>query len=104
MAGPVGRNGGESDGKIGRAVKLEYTRHQVARGSRPDAEDGSALYLLKKVPILHATYQVRLLAFRAQQHRKQLVIRVPPIFSAGPSLRDLMATVGNIIRVEKSDR
>lgn len=85
-------------------MKLRYTRQQVARGSRPDAEVGSKLYLLKKVPILHATYQVRLLAFRAQQEQKQLVIRGPAAFKAGPSLRDLMAELRGIIRIEKSDR
>ena len=103
MAGAVGRHS-KSIGDTGCTVRLRYTRHQVARGSRPDAEVGSKLYLLKKTSILHATYQVRLLAFRAQQEHKQLVIRAPVTFNVGPSLRDLMAELGSIIRIEKSDR
>lgn len=85
-------------------MNLRYTRHQVTRGARADAEVGGKLYLLKKVPVLHATYQVRLLAFRAQQERKQLVLRVPKVFKPAPSLRDLMAELKGTISVEKSDQ
>jgi hypothetical protein len=84
-------------------VNLRYTRHQVARGARADAEVGDKLYLLKRVAVLHATYQVRLLAFRAQQEGKRLVVRVPPTFKAGPSLRDLMRELKSVIRIEKSE-
>ena len=84
-------------------MKLQYTRHQVARGARPDAEVGNKIYLLKKASILHATYQIRLLAFRAQKERKQLVIRAPATLKVGPSLRDLMAELGSAIRIEKSE-
>lgn len=84
-------------------MKLRYTRHQVARGTRPDAEAGNKLYLLKKVSTLHATYQVRLLAFRAQQEQKQLVIRGPAELKPGSSLRDLMAELRGTIRIERSD-
>lgn len=71
------------------------------RGSRADAEVGSKLFLLKNVEILHATYQVRLLAFRARQEGKELVIRVPKGFRAGPSLRRLMDELGGTVRVER---
>ncbi len=84
-------------------MKQEYTRHQVPRGTRPDAEVGGKLYLLKKVPVLHATYQVRLLAYRAQQEGKLLVIRVPRVFEPGPSLRTLTGDHPGVIRVERSD-
>jgi hypothetical protein len=85
-------------------VKLRYTRHQVARGAKPDAEVGAKLYLLKRVPVLHATYQVRMLAFRAQQEGKILVLRVPRTFEPGPSLCDLMTDLKGIIRIERSDK
>lgn len=64
---------------------------------------GNKLYLLKKLAVLHATYQVRLLAFRARNESKQLVLRVPQTFKAGPSLRKLMAELDGVIRVEKSN-
>lgn len=82
-------------------MRFRYTQHQVARGARADAEVGSTLYLLKKVSILHATYQVRLLAFRAQQEGKRLVIRVPSHFKAGPSLRALIKELKKTVRIEK---
>lgn len=84
-------------------MRLQYTRHQVPRGSRPDAEVGDKLYLLKKVPVLHATYQVRLLAYRAQQEQRHLVIRAPRGFKLGPSLRALIAELPGIIRIERSE-
>jgi hypothetical protein len=104
MAAAMGCDGGESLGDTGDAVKLRYTRHQLPRGSRPDAEVDGKLYLLKKVPVLHATYQVRLLAFRAAQERKQLVIRGPLALKAGPSLRNLMVELRGVIRLERTDR
>src|SRR5688572_26355724 len=85
------------------AVRLQYTRHQVPRGTRADAEIGNKLYLLKKVLVLHATYQVRLLAFRAQQEGKQLILRVPRGFKAAPSLKALMNELAGVIRIERSD-
>jgi len=83
-------------------MKLRYTSHQVARGTRADAETPRALFLLKKVRVLNATYQVRMLAYRAQQERKQLVIRGPAEFKAGPSLRQLMAELKNVVRIERT--
>jgi hypothetical protein len=85
-------------------LKVRYARHQVVRGTRPDAEVGNNLYLLKKVSILHATYQVRMLAFRAQRERKQLIIRVPPNFQPGASLAALLADLKDTIRIETTDQ
>lgn len=64
---------------------------------------GDKLYLLKRVPVLHATYQVRLLAFRAAQEGKRLIIRVPGAFSMGASLRELSASLKGTIRIERSE-
>lgn len=83
-------------------MNFRQTRHQTARGARADAEDDRRLYLLKKVSALHATYQVRLLAYRAQREGKQLVIRVPHGFKARPSLEALMVENPGLIYVEKS--
>lgn len=77
--------------------------HGTTRGARPDAEVGSKLYLLKNVSVLHATYQIRLLAFRAQQEGKQLVIRGPARLELGPSLERLVADSPGTILVERSD-
>ena len=84
-------------------MELKYTRHQVARGSRADAEVDGALYLLKRVKVLHATYQVRLLTYRAQKEGLVLVIRVPSGFRPGRSLEKLRNSFPGVIRIERSD-
>lgn len=47
------------------------------RGARPDAVDGSWVYLIKNVRIMRATYQVRLLAYMAAQSGRNLWIDLP---------------------------
>ena len=46
-----------------------YTRHQVPRGAKADAERDGALFLLKNVSSLRLTYQIRLLTFLAKDTR-----------------------------------
>ena len=78
-----------------------YTSHQVARGARADAETRDAYYLLKAPTVLHATYQIRLLAFMASTRGKKLIIQVPKHCKKGPSLIRLMKEVPNLIRFER---
>ena len=73
------------------------TRHQTPRGSRPDAEKFGKLYLVKNVSQLRATYQIRLLAFRALSEGLRLVIRVPRACVYHASLLDLIEKSGNVI-------
>jgi hypothetical protein len=84
-----------------RPSHTRLTRHQVPRGARADAESDQAIYLFKRVPVLHATYQVRLLAYVADQQGKRLVLRVPKDFEAGPSLRALMEETDGLIQVDR---
>lgn len=58
-------------------LKRRYTSWQVARGAMPDAEKFNRMYLIKNVSVLRATYQIRLLVFKAVESKTQLVIRVP---------------------------
>jgi hypothetical protein len=60
------------------------------RGTRPDAETAEKIYLIKRVPTLRATYQVRLLLFRAAQQGKKLVLRVPATCQFDDALRELL--------------
>lgn len=53
------------------------TRRHVARGARPDAEKNNKMYLIKNVSQLRATYQIRLLLYRAIQEGTKLVLDVP---------------------------
>jgi hypothetical protein len=57
-------------------MRPRYTRHQVARGARPDAETYGKLHLIKSASTLRATYQVRLLLYRAMQTGGRLVVHV----------------------------
>lgn len=43
----------------------------------PDAEAFNKMYLIKNVSKLRATYQIRLLAFRAVDKGTKLILRVP---------------------------
>jgi len=59
-------------------MKLRYSAHQVPRGSRPDAVGSGSWYLIKNVPLMRLTYQVRLLAYMAQRNSARLVVVLPP--------------------------
>lgn len=81
-------------------IRVRHTKHQVARGSRPDAETRQAVYLLKNVSTLRLTYQIRLLAFRAQDTARRLVIRVPRRCQLHPALRHFCKEY-EFVRVER---
>lgn len=82
-------------------VEPRYTRHQTPRGTRADAEQGKKLYLFKNVSKLHATYQIRLLAYRAHQEGKKLVIRVPKHFQKEDSLAAFMKANPDLVVLER---
>lgn len=76
------------------------TRNQTPRSTRADAEKFNTLYLIKNVSKLRATYQVKLLAFRAVSEGLRLVIKVPKSCKFHPSLKDLIEKTGNTISRE----
>ena len=82
-------------------MQVRYTKHPVIRGTRADAESADEILLIKNVSLLRATYQIRLLAFKAVQTRKTLVITVPKRCEIHPSLRDLMSQVPEKIRLRR---
>jgi hypothetical protein len=67
------------------------------RGSRADAETPDGIYLIKNVSRLHATYQVRLLAFAARERGKRLVLVVPRACQFEPELAELIRVRPGII-------
>jgi hypothetical protein len=73
------------------------TKHQVPRGTRADAEKFNRLYLIKNVKSLRATYQIRLLTYRAVTEGLKLVLKVPATCEFQPSLIDLINNTGNAI-------
>ena len=74
-----------------------HTRHQVPRGARADSEKFNRLYLVKNVGVLRATYQIRLLTFRAVSEGLKLVLRVPKSCQFHSSLINLMKSTGAVI-------
>ncbi|MGV3553129.1 hypothetical protein [Rhizobium sp.] len=74
------------------------TRHQVPRAAMADAENLNRLYLMKSVSVLRATYQIRLLTFRAVSEGLILVLRVPKACQFHPDLLQLKKTSGVIAR------
>jgi hypothetical protein len=81
-------------------MEFKYTRHQVPRGSRPDAETIDKVYLVKNLSLLRATYQVRMLAFRAMESHKLLVLKVPGTCKFDRTLKDLIKATGKTIKRE----
>ena len=81
-------------------MESTHTRHQVPRGTRADAETNDKIYLIKNVAMLRATYQVRLLAFKATQTYKKLVLKVPRSCEFHSSLKNLVKVTGKTINRE----
>jgi hypothetical protein len=82
-------------------VEFKYTKHQTARGSRPDDESFDKVFLIKNVTELRATYQVRMLAYMATKKGKKLVIQLPKGAKLHGSLKELRKNVPNVIKVER---
>ena len=57
-------------------MEFRMTKKQVARGTRADAETHNQLHVLKSASELRATYQIRLLLYRAQRENKKLILNV----------------------------
>lgn len=83
------------------SMNYRYTSRQVARGARADAERNDAYFLLKNVSSLRLTYQIRLLAFRAKEQSRKLVIRVPANCTVYPALRDFQKEHAKVVRIER---
>jgi hypothetical protein len=81
-------------------MDVKATRHQVARSAMPDAEAFNRMYLVKNVSRLRATYQIRLLAFRAVEKGMQLILRVPEACIFDDSLSELIRKCGKSVARE----
>jgi len=69
----------------------------IPRGAMPDAERPGEIFLIKATSQLRATYQIRLLAFRAVREHSKLVLSVPSHCVFEESLRHLVALTGDAI-------
>jgi hypothetical protein len=78
-----------------------YTKHQVARGTRADAERNGAFYLFKNCTLLRLTYQIRLLAYTAASRCGKLIIQIPRQCAIDPNLEEFQKEHSKIVRIEK---
>ena len=83
-------------------MQCRYTRHQVPRGVRADSETFDKIILVKNVSTIRATYQVRLLAFKAVETGKKLVIIVPKYCQVDRTLRELAKGLPKTVLVQKA--
>ena len=63
------------------------------RAAMCDDESHLGFMIYKNVRILHATYQIRLFAYRAAKEKKFLVMRIPAICQLSPSFIELQQSV-----------
>ena len=82
-------------------VEYRYTKNQVARGTRADAERNDALFLFKNVSSLRLTYQIQLLASRAIETGRKLIIRIPSACKLHWTLREFQKEHSKVIQIEK---
>jgi hypothetical protein len=80
---------------------FRYTKHQVARGARADAESSSEILLIKNVSLLRATYQIRLLAFKAYETGKRLVVTMPKSGRIHSTLAELAERIPKTLRFSR---
>lgn len=56
---------------------LRRTARGEPRCTSPDAVDGNKVYLIKNVPLMRLTYQVRQLSVAAEQNALKMIIVIP---------------------------
>jgi len=83
-------------------IELKQTSHQVARGTRPDAEVNGKLYLIKNVSEMRLTYQIELLTYLAQLRGKELRVQLPSKTKVHPSLRDFVRSHPKLVKIERA--
>ena len=81
-------------------LKTKTEDSRSPRGARADAETPEAIYLIKHVSSLRATYQIRLLALKAAESGKILVLMAPRTCRFDPSLEALVMAMSGRIRRE----
>lgn len=83
-------------------MKFLYTKYQVARGAKADAEVQGRLYLIKNVSQMRLTYQIKLLTFAAKTRGLKLVILLPKEATVHESLKDYVSGMSGLIDIERS--
>ena len=85
-------------------MNFRYTKSQVARGAFADSEKGNEIHVFKNVLNLRATYQMRLLLYRASEEGKKLVLHVPKQCAFDPLLNGLLNEFRKFVRVVRVEQ
>lgn len=80
-------------------MEFKTTKHQVARSTRPDAETYDKIHLFKNTLMLRATYQVRLLLFKAVMEGRKFIINVKKECIIHDDLKDLVKKNRDSIKI-----
>lgn len=83
-------------------MEFKHTKHQVARGSLPDAETHNKIILIKRCSELRVTYQIKLLTYLAHQKQKKLVIELPKGAKIHRSLKEFRKQHSKLIKIERA--
>lgn len=85
-------------------MNYRQTKHQVARGAFTDAENGNEIHVFKNVSALRATYQLRLLLYRASEEGKKLILHAPKECAFDPLLKQLLNEFSKCVRVVRGEQ
>lgn len=84
-----------------RTLGNEQMKAKEPRGTRPDAETKDKIYIIKNVSELRATYQIRLLLFRAVKLQKKLILVIPESCLVFPDLTKLISENEKTVLIER---
>jgi hypothetical protein len=83
-------------------MEMRLTKQQVGRGTQADGESFNKLALIKRVSELRATYQIRLLVYRAVKEEKKLIIDVPKECKLHDDLKQLLRDYPRSVEIVRS--
>jgi hypothetical protein len=73
------------------------TRRQIPRSALADSEAFNKMYLIKSCSKLRATYQIKLLAFKAVETNTKLILKVTKSREFNETLNELLKRCGNAV-------
>lgn len=80
------------------------TSGQVPRGARPDAVRNNRPYLIKNVPRLRCTYQIKVLTALAEQGGQRLTVVLPQGARLSADLAEFVRAHKSAITIERRAR
>ena len=89
-------------GRRSRAAEITMSHTPKARGTLPDADGPETILVIKMVPVLHLTYQLKLLNFMARRTKRTLIVRIPEDGYVSEHLSRYMRGSDNRMGIERT--